>query len=184
MLLSDKAIRGLLESGKLEIDPLYSDTIRENGVDLRIGEEVAFPIFRGEIIDLADADPKSQFVRRKIPNEGLIIPGNTSLLLVTEERVRLPEDVAGLCGLRSTLARWGFLSAPTLIDAGFEGQLTIEVAWTRPSPVRIYRGIRFLHVVFFRLDEKSSEPYSGFYQGQMGISLPKSLGGEVESLQG
>ncbi len=184
MLLSDKAIRGLLESGRLEIDPIYPDTVRENGVDLRIGEEVAFPTFGGEVIDLRSADPERHFVVREIPDEGLMIPGNTSLLLVTQERVRLPEDVAGLCALRSTLARWGFLSAPTLIDAGFEGQLTIEVAWTRPSPVKIYRGIRFLHVVFFRLDGRSSRPYSGFYQGQMGVSLPKSLGGEVEGLEG
>jgi len=173
-----------LKSGELVIDPLSSDTVRENGVDLRIGGQVAFPVERGGTIDLAGAEPEDQFVRVDIPREGLLIPGSSSVLLVTEERVRLPPNLAGLCGLRSTLARWGFLSAPTLIDAGFEGQLTIEVFWTRSSPVRIYRGLRFLHVIFFRLDESSARPYSGFYQGQSGVSLPKSLGDEVEGLEG
>lgn len=180
MLLSDTAIRRLLDSGEVKIEPLYPDTIRENGVDLRIGEEVAFPVVQGEVIDMANSNPSEHFSIRKIPDDGIIIPGNTSVLLVTEETVRLPSNVAGLCGLRSTIARWGFLAAPTLIDAGFEGQLTIEVAWTRPAPVRIYKGIRFLHVVFFKLDERVSKPYSGYYQGQRGVSLPKSLGGELE----
>jgi len=77
--------------------------------------------------------------------------------------------------LRSSIARWGFIAAPTLVDAGFEGQLTIEVMWTRPAPVRLYRGIRFLHVVFFRTEGKVERPYSGAYQGQRGVTLPKRL---------
>ncbi|ACB06893.1 dCTP deaminase [Candidatus Korarchaeum cryptofilum] len=175
MLLSDKAIRSLIREGKLIIDPLYEDSIRENGVDMRIGPEIAFPIVRGEVMDPTKDDPSLHFTVRRFSDEGIIIPGNTSILLVTEEYIKMPDDVAALCGLRSSIARWGFIAAPTLVDAGFEGQLTIEVMWTRPAPVRLYRGIRFLHVVFFRTEGKVERPYSGAYQGQRGVTLPKRL---------
>ncbi len=175
MILSDSSIRSLIESGELSIDPLYNDTIRENGVDMRIGPEIAFPIVTGEVIDPIRDNPAKHFSVREIPDEGIIIPGNTSILLVTEEYVRMPKDVAALCGLRSSIARWGFVAPPTLIDAGFEGQLTIEVMWTRPAPVKLYKGIRFLHVVFFRVEGEVERPYSGSYQGQRGVTLPKKL---------
>ncbi|RDD53922.1 MAG: dCTP deaminase [Candidatus Korarchaeota archaeon NZ13-K] len=175
MLLPDRAIRSLIEEGRLSIIPLYEDSIRENGVDMRIGPEIAFPIVRGEVIDPTEDDPSLHFTVRRIPEDGIIVPGNTSILLVTEEYVRMPDDVAALCGLRSSIARWGFIAAPTLVDAGFEGQLTIEVMWTRPAPVKLYRGLRFLHVVFFRTEGRVEIPYSGAYQGQRGVTLPKKL---------
>ncbi len=175
MILSDSAIRSLIRSGKLKIDPLYEDSIRENGVDMRIGPEIAFPIVRGEVIDPNNDDPALHFSKREIPDEGIIIPGNTSVLLMTEEYVKMPNDVAALCGLRSSIARWGFIAPPTLIDAGFEGQLTIEVMWTRPAPIKLYKGVRFLHVVFFRTEGMVERPYSGAYQGQRGVTLPKRL---------
>ncbi len=175
-MLSDGTLRELIEKGELVIEPLYEDAIRENGVDMRIGSEIAFPVVRGEVIDPTKDDPAKHFSVREIPDEGIIIPGNTSVLLVTEEHVKLPNYVAALCGLRSSIARWGFVAPPTLIDAGFEGQLTIEVMWTRPAPVKLYRGIRFLHVVFFRTDRPVQRPYSGTYQGQRGVTLPKRLG--------
>ncbi len=175
MLLSDGTIRELIRRGELKIEPLYDDAIRENGVDMRIGNEIAFPVVTGQVIDPTRDDPANHFSVREIPDEGIIIPGNTSVLLVTEEYVRLPDDVAALCGLRSSIARWGFVAPPTLIDAGFEGQLTIEVMWTRPAPVKLYKGIRFLHVVFFRTDKPVERPYSGTYQGQRGVTLPKRL---------
>ncbi len=175
MILSDRALKSLINSGKLLIDPIYEDSIRENGIDMRIGPEIAFPVVRGEVIDPVNSDPQDHFSIREIPDEGIIIPGNTSILLVTEERVKMPDDVAALCGLRSSIARWGFIAAPTLIDAGFEGQLTIEVMWTRPAPVRLYKGVRFLHVVFFKVEGEVEKPYTGVYQGQRGVTLPKKL---------
>ncbi len=175
MVLSDRLIRERIERGELRVDPLRPDAVRENGLDLRIGREVAFPVVRGEVIDIENhAEP--HFSVREIPDEGVVIPGNTSVLLVTEEVVGLPGDLVGLCGLRSTLARWGFVAPPTVVDAGFEGQLTIEVAWTRPVPVRIYPGIRFLHLVLFEVPGGVERPYSGSYQGQRGVTLPRPAG--------
>jgi len=41
MILGDRDLKYYLEKGWIIIDPLKEDTIRENGVDLRVGGEIA-----------------------------------------------------------------------------------------------------------------------------------------------
>ncbi len=179
-MLSDRKIRELISSGKLVIDPLREDTIQQNGVDLRIGSEIGLLKEGEEILDLADPNVERFFTIKKIKEDGIVIGSRTAFLLHTEEYISLPSNIAALCKLRSTLARFGFIAPPTVIDAGFKGQLTIEVFWTGANPVKIYPGIRFLHVIFFEIPGGVMFPYSGAYQGQRGIRLPKSLRSELE----
>ena len=179
MALGDRRLLSLIESGRLVIDPLRPDAIQQNGVDLRIGAEAALPEEGEGEVDLLSPDPSEYFRVVEIPDGGLVVPPRTPVLLHTEEYLRLPEDVAAICELRSTLARFGFIAPPTVVDAGFEGQLTIEVFWSGLRPARIYRGLRFLHVVFFEVVGGVERPYSGSYQGQRGVRLPKSLRGEL-----
>jgi dCTP deaminase len=73
--------------------------------------------------------------------------------------------------LRSSYARIGLTVPPTIIDANFEGQLTIEMIGGE-FPVRLYSGERFIHVVFAKLTSPVEKPYSGRYQRQRGIKLP------------
>jgi dCTP deaminase (EC 3.5.4.13) len=40
MILSDNDIKEALSSGLLVIKPLSEDTVRENGVDLKVGSEL------------------------------------------------------------------------------------------------------------------------------------------------
>lgn len=65
-----------------------------------------------------------------------------------------------------------FITHNTVIDAGFEGQLTIELVGGE-FPVRLTTGTRFLHVIFSKLSSPASRPYKGKYQGQRGVKLPK-----------
>ena len=65
-----------------------------------------------------------------------------------------------------------FITHNTVIDAGFEGQLTIELIGGE-FPVRLRKGTRFLHVVFAKLTSPVKRPYGGRYQGQRGVKLPK-----------
>ena len=69
--------------------------------------------------------------------------------------------------LRSTWARQGLLIPPTVVDAGFIGQLTLEVVAMRDIPTPY--GQRFAHLIFAQLLRPTS-PYCGKYQGQSGIT--------------
>ena len=179
MALSDKRLKELINSGRLVIDPLGDDTIRENGLDLKIGREMGVHTNPGSPLDITGFVAEEFFSVIPLTEEGVIVDPMRAFLLHTEEYLRIPPTLTALCQLRSTFARLGFLSPPTIVDAGFEGQLTIEVFWTGKVPVKIYPGLRFLHIVFFDIPDGVERPYRGSYQGQTGVRLPKSLEGEL-----
>ncbi|RLG51486.1 MAG: dCTP deaminase [Thermoproteota archaeon] len=179
MILSDFDLRSYLSEGRLVIKPLLRDTIQQNGVDLHIGAQIAVPRDPGRPLDIGKDDPADFYRIEEIPESGYEIPPYTSVLLHTEEYVELPNDLMAICGLRSTFARLGFIAPTTYVDAGFRGELTIEVLWSKPYPIRVYRGIRFLHVVFSKCLNSVERMYSGEYQGQRGVTLPKKLASEV-----
>jgi dCTP deaminase len=174
MILSDVTIRKLIKEGKLGIEPIHEDTIRENGVDLRFGNE--FCLVKKQVEKVIDTkhthSPYPFFECTKVSEEeGFVVPPARRVLATTLEYIRLPPDIIGLVNLRSTYARLGLYIPPTIVDAGFEGELTIELVGS-DSPIRIYPGQRFLHLVFARLDTPTSKPYSGSYKRQRGVRLP------------
>ncbi len=178
MILCDKDLREYINKGWLKIEPLYSDTIQQNGVDLRIGNQIGISRKALEIYDMRRSEAEDFFEVVEIPPDGMEIEPMSSLLLHTEERISLPPDLMAMCGLRSTIARMGFIAPATYVDAGFSGQLTIEVFWSKPYSVKLYKGVRFLHVIFAKTSDVVENPYKGSYQGQSGVKLPKTLLGE------
>lgn len=176
MILGGDEIRRLIASGRLSVDPLRDDVIRENGLDLRIGREYAIYAYEGDTIRPCDLDDARRFFRAVKDAEEIAIPPRNFVLLTTEEYVRMPEDVAGLANLRSSLARYGLVIPPTVVDAGFEGQITIEVVNESPNTIVLRPGLRFLHLILVRAE--GAGRYQGRYQGQRGVTPPKGLRGE------
>lgn len=188
-VLSDRDIRSLLSSGRLRVEPLFEDTVRENGLDLRLSGgycvladteyayvdawrmEARVMVFQGETVRF-EAGELSRLYRCYEAGDTINVPRRGRLLLSTVERVCLPPDVVGFVNLRSSLARLGLSIPPTIVDAGFCGQLTIELVGSS-FPVRLRPGMRFLHLVLARTCTPAGKPYSGKYQGQKGVTLPK-----------
>ncbi len=170
MILSDFDLRNYISGGRLIIEPLFDDTIRENGVDLRIGSQIARLVSTREVFDTRSTMDASKFYR-VIDADEFVLEADEKILITTLERVRLPSDLMGFVQLRSSFARAGLLLPPTIIDAGFDGNITIEVRGTS-FPVRLYSGQRFVHIVFSKLTTPLEKPYSGKYQGQRGVTLP------------
>ena len=80
----------------------------------------------------------------------------------------MPFDVIGRMSTRTTYARQGILSEYGVIDAGFEGNLVLNMFSTVNS-VDLKRGDRITQVVFETLDKPAEKPYakrSGNYQCQ------------------
>jgi len=178
MILTRSEIEKLIESGKLVVDPLFEDTIRENGLDLRIGNEYAIYAYENTPIDPCQIDDAQEYFRIVKTDGKIVIPPRNFVLLTTIEYIKLPPDVIGLCNLRSTLARFGLSIPPTVVDAGFEGTLTIEVVNNSPNPIVLKTGIRFLHLVLVRCQGEAK--YLGKYLGQRGVRPPKGLKAECQ----
>lgn len=177
MILSDKDIRQIIESGNLIIEPLARDTIQQNGIDLTMNDKLAKRVtVSNEIIDAASGESiKKSFQLVESSDRSFVLDPLQNYLLSTREYLKMPNDLMAFCGLRSTFARLGFVSPLTIIDAGFEGTLTIAVFYGGTTPIKIPTGCRFLHVIFARLLTEVSAPYQGHYKSQNGISVPKAL---------
>jgi dCTP deaminase len=175
MILANNELKKLISLGRLKIDPLYPDTVRENGLDLRIGGEYAIYAYEGTVVKPCELE-STRHLFRVVKAEEVVIPPRNFVLLTTEEYVKMPEDVVGLANLRSTLARLGLVIPPTVVDAGFEGNITIEVVNESPNTIVLKRGVRFLHLILVKAEGRAS--YAGMYQGQRGVTPPKGLKGE------
>ena len=151
--LSDGEIVELVKAGTLGIEPFDEARLTPNGYDLEI-REVASP----------PAPPVSRGVSR--------LPAGTRFAVSTREYVRLPDFLMGNLWLRTSWARKGVLASFGVIDAGFEGELTLGAYASAEVEVEV--GKTFAQMVFFRLGRPAIKPYakrSGNYQGQRGVTL-------------
>ncbi len=173
MILSDFDLRAYLNNGRLKIEPFSEDIIRENGVDLRLGREYCKLIESNDVLDLTKGESAEDIKQRYLCKESdiILLEPNSRYLLHTLEYISLPPELMAFVEIRSTFARLGLLIPPTIVDGGFEGQITIELL-TTSFPVKIPAGTRFLHVVFAKLTTPVTKPYRGKYQGQKGVTLP------------
>jgi len=170
LILSDFDLWNYIKSGRLVVEPFREDVVRENGLDLRIGRQIARMKPVNKVFDVHHDNEVSGFYELE-EGESFIIRPREHVLLHTQEYLKLPLDLMGFVNLRSSYARIGLSIPPTIIDANFEGELTIELMGGE-FPVKLYAGDRFLHVVFAKLSSPVDKPYSGKYQGQRGVRLP------------
>lgn len=84
------------------------------------------------------------------------------------EQFTMPDDVLGVVHDKSTWVRKGICVQNTIIDPGWHGYLTIELTNHGLSPTSrlILAGSPIAQIVFHRLDENTTIPYSGKYQYQ------------------
>lgn len=145
------------------------------GYDIRCSNE--FKIFTN--INSAIVDPKnfdaSSFV--DFVGDVCIIPPNSFALARTVEYFRIPRNVLTICLGKSTYARCGIIVNVTPFEPEWEGFVTLEFSNTTPLPAKIYANEGVAQVLFFESDEECETSYKdrgGKYQGQTGVTLPRT----------
>ena len=181
MILGDRDIKEYLKNGKLKIENLQPDSIRENGIDCRLRPEIGIDIDMNDdfipeyIVDTHDLKSIQNRFEIIYFDDYVYIPKKTNILLATQERFEMPNDLMAFCAIRSTVARMGFISPITIVDAGFRGTLTIESYWGGKNTLKLYANDRFLHVIFAKTNTPVEKLYSGIYNGQESLRLPKVM---------
>src|SRR6188768_886999 len=182
-ILSDRWIREQAQNHGM-IEPFVEAQRREGcisyglssyGYDARVADE--FKIFTN--IDSSVVDPKNfdsnSFVDRK--TDVCIIPPNSFALARTVEYFRIPRDTLVICLGKSTYARCGIIVNVTPLEPEWEGHVTLEFSNTTPLPAKIYAGEGVAQMLFFQSDEVCETSYKdrgGKYQGQTGVTLPRT----------
>jgi dCTP deaminase len=90
----------------------------------------------------------------------------------TKEVLELPDDLMAFVELRSSWARKGFFLPPTIVDAGFKGNLTLEILNMGAIYTTLAVGEPFAHLIFAKTSGPC-EPYVGKYTNQRGITEAK-----------
>lgn len=188
----DLSIRILVEQHDL-ISPFVADGYEEqreknqisygltsNGYDIRLGNQ--FKICTNPVGDSLDGraviDPKNidERVFRDLESDEPVVIGPHSFVLATSvEYIKMPTNLTGIVLGKSTYARCGIVTNFTPLEAGWEGNITIEISNTTPRNAIIYPGEGIAQILFFQgfhcQDSYASK--HGKYQGQKGITLPK-----------
>ena len=178
MILSDFDLMNYINSKRLKIEPFSREIVRENGIDFRLADEIAYHKDMGSdfVMDPSNKEMIAKAYDVKKEQDTLVLRPREQVLLSTVEHVTLPDDLVGIVELRSTWARHGLSMPPTIIDAGFSGTVTLEVVNNAPYSIGIKKHTRFAHIIFIKTTSKVESSYStGSYSGQVGIKLPKVI---------
>ena len=171
MILSDRSIKEFIRKGKLKIEPLEEALVQCSSLDLRLG----FQIARYRVKNFIDVKKLSwETIVEEISDEGFFIQPKEFILATTLEYIELPSDLTAFVEGRSSLGRLGlFIENAGWVDAGFKGQLTLELFNANSYPIKLYPKMRICQLVFAKLDQPPLETYKGKYLGQKGVVASK-----------
>lgn len=141
------------------------------GYDARLGPMFKIPrTSEMGTLDPKDPNPMS-FDEMNAKYLYTIKPG-AFILAHTVEYFKLPANVTGTVYGKSTYARCGINVVCTPLEAGWEGQITLEIVNLSPRPVRLYVGEGICQIQFHQ-GMPCTVPYDSGrkYQGQTGVTL-------------
>lgn len=160
---------------ELDGEKIVSYGVSSYGYDVRCSNE--FKIFtntHSAIVDPKNFDPNS-FI--DVTADQCVIPPNSFALARTVEYFKIPRSVLTLCLGKSTYARCGIIVNVTPLEPEWEGRVTLEFSNTTNLPAKIYANEGVAQMIFFESDQVCETSYKdrgGKYQGQTGVTLPKT----------
>ena len=180
MILSDHSILRAVTDGRLAINPFDSSCLQPCSYDVTLSPDFLIQPFAATVTPLRHTpiDPltvdAAQMERCLGVDEMVIDPG-VFVLGATNETIGLPSDIAGRIEGKSSLARLGLVIHQTagFLDAGFTGQITLELVNVALRPIRLYPGMKIGQVSFIQMTTPADRPYgspglNSKYQNQDG----------------
>jgi len=176
VVLSDVAIRRLIESGRILVEPYDPGLMQPSSLDVRVDR--LFRVFRNSRYPYIDVKQEQEELTELVQVDGdepfILHPGEF-VLGSTLERIVLPDDLVARLEGKSSLGRLGLLihSTAGFIDPGWDGHVTLELSNVANLPITIYPEMKIGQLSFVQLSEPAEKPYGSGglgskYQGQRG----------------
>ena len=172
MILSDRDIKSLITYGedtlihpfivaKIEVQgPSYG--LSSHGYDIRLGTSF-LKMPRCTIVPGQSKPPYESIEIKK--DDKYYLQSGGFILACSYEKIKLPPNITGLVKDKSSYARLGISVQNTVLEAGWEGIITLEISNHGPAGVYLLPGRGIAQVLFFRSELGCDAPYSGKYQG-------------------
>lgn len=169
MIISDKTIKKL--NVKL-VEPFDIECVQPSSYDLSLDRFLAHPI-PGRNIDMRVDNPRDHMEFTEF-DEHILRPGEC-VLGSTVEVVKCPLDFSSRIEGKSSLGRLFMAVHITagVIDAGWCGQITLEIVNHGPWNIILYPGMKIAQLSYFQMDSACDVPYGSsslgsHYNGQSG----------------
>lgn len=181
MILSDTEILDLIDAGMIapaertlvgKAEGRISYGMSSYGYDVRLGRE--FVVYRDSPEPLDPLKVAPHDCHRFVGDEVHIEQGGF-LLGVTVETLNMPVNVTAMLCDKSSLARCGISVQNTILEAGWQGELTLEIHNQLRRPVILRAGQGIGQLIFFR-GASCLTTYAdrkGKYMHQSGVTLPR-----------
>lgn len=139
---------------KIQLPQLYSDydplRLDHASYRLRIGPEV-FVSPTGEA-----GDPRNKPKTQLLEGQGFTIPAGQFGFILTEDRVRVPEDAIAFISIRAGYKFRGLVNVSGFhVDPNYDGRLIFAVFNAGPGPVHLSRGEPCFLIWYADLDRPS-----------------------------
>jgi dCTP deaminase len=194
-VLNKEAIKDLIwqtdYSKKLIVTPLLSEQqIGPGSIDVRLGSSIVVP--RRTFVsshDVTVPEQASQVEKRLYDrcrlkyNSEFVLHPNQLILAVTLEYISLPTTVFCQVASRSSWGRLGLVVATaSIVQPGFKGCLTLELANLSDSPITLFPGLLVGQLVFYEVSTGGKEaiPYQGRYDCPTEAGLPQFFAKELD----
>jgi dCTP deaminase len=146
VILSDHTIRELVAADEILVVPSPEDVqFQPVSLDLLLGTDFTYP---------------DQHNRRENTHMPVHLEPGQFVLGATRERIKLPAHIVGfVCG-KSTWARRGLVvESAGLVDPGFNGTLTLELANVSARTLVVFPGQAICQIYFEATDRRVVRPY-------------------------
>lgn len=146
------------------IEPFEPENLGPASYDIRIGDTYLIPKTDTPVTLCED---EIEYETAKDCYSFFLKPGEF-VLATTMETVNLPNDVCCEVKSRSSVRRAGLsiCADAGFCDPGFSGKITLELKNDSKYPIEIKTGTRVGQLIFFKVDYRCHQSYSGKYQNQ------------------
>ncbi len=162
MILSDKDIKQYLKSGRIQVEPLFPNSIQPASVDLHLGAD--FLVFSTDSHTFIDPKEPIDDMMKKVSisdkKQFILHPGEFALGM-TYEVVGVSEDMVGRLEGKSSLGRIGLIIHATAgyLDPGNKLKMTLELSNISTLPIKLYYKMPIAQMSFTPLSSKADNAY-------------------------
>ena len=162
MILSDRSLREEIAAGRIVIDPFDDSCVQPSSIDLHLDHR--FLVFRNHTMAHIDVRTDLSALTEQVEvsdDDPFILHPGEFVLGSTSERVAVPDDLVARLEGKSSLGRLGLLihSTAGYVDAGWDGQLTLELSNVASLPITLYPGMKIGQISFMRMTTPADRPY-------------------------